>query len=178
MEQDSQFLSQIILSKVRIRDVYKLYFPEAPLNSSLVKCPNPLHRDSTPSCKLYESLDKTGEPDTLFCFGCGFSGNVISFTAKMEGISLLQAMQVLKQRFGIEEDLQQLSLRDRYTATRLKKEFDKTFAFLMSQIRKFGIEITNSDISELDEIFISQNTHRMKEFYREKYKEHALSKKM
>lgn len=178
MDHDSQFLSQILLSKIHIKDVYKFYFPEANVNSSLVKCPNPLHRDSTPSCKLYETLDKTGEPDTLFCFGCGFSGNVISFTAKMEGVSLLKAMQILKERFGIEEDLQQLSLRDKYMAARIKKEFEQTFTFLMGQLRKFNIELDRDDLSELEEIYISQDTKLMKDFYRSKYKKNVNSKKL
>ena len=40
----------------------------------------PFHEDRHPSLKLNE--------DYFFCFGCGASGDVIEFTARLFGISL------------------------------------------------------------------------------------------
>ena len=43
----------------------------------------PFHKDRHPSLKLNE--------DYFFCFGCGASGDVIDFTARLFGISLKDA---------------------------------------------------------------------------------------
>ncbi len=51
------------------------------------------HDDRTPSMKLYH--------DHFYCFGCGEHGDVIDFTAKLFGLSPLEAAQKLKSNFGI-----------------------------------------------------------------------------
>ena len=53
----------------------------------------PFHEDRHPSLKLNE--------DYFFCFGCGASGDVIDFTARLFGISLKDAAQKLTADFGI-----------------------------------------------------------------------------
>ena len=53
----------------------------------------PFHRDRHPSLKLNE--------DYFFCFGCGVSGDVIDFTARLFGISLKDAAEKLAGDFGI-----------------------------------------------------------------------------
>ena len=54
----------------------------------------PFHEDRHPSLKLNE--------DYFFCFGCGASGDVIDFTAKLFGISLKDAATKLAADFGID----------------------------------------------------------------------------
>ena len=54
----------------------------------------PFHEDRHPSLKLNE--------DYFFCFGCGASGDVIDFTAKLFGISLKDAAEKLAADFGID----------------------------------------------------------------------------
>lgn len=46
---------------------------------------------------------KGGEypPTTFYCFGCGKSGNAISFLSEYEGISPLKARRFLRERFGM-----------------------------------------------------------------------------
>ena len=53
----------------------------------------PFHEDRHPSLKLNE--------DYFFCFGCGASGDVIDFTARLFGISLKDAAEKLAADFGI-----------------------------------------------------------------------------
>ena len=53
----------------------------------------PFHKDRHPSMKLNK--------DYFFCFGCGASGDVIDFTARLFGISLKDAAQKLTADFGI-----------------------------------------------------------------------------
>ena len=54
----------------------------------------PFHEDRNPSLKLNE--------DYFFCFGCGASGDVIDFTARLFGISLKDAAEKLAADFGID----------------------------------------------------------------------------
>ena len=53
----------------------------------------PFHKDRHPSMKLNEEY--------FFCFGCGTSGDVIDFTARLFGLSPYAAAQKLETDFGI-----------------------------------------------------------------------------
>jgi len=53
----------------------------------------PFHHDTHPSLKLNE--------DYFFCFGCGATGDVIDFTARLFGISQKEAVQKLASDFGL-----------------------------------------------------------------------------
>lgn len=53
----------------------------------------PFHHDTHPSLKLNE--------DYFFCFGCGATGDVIDFTARLFGISQKEAAQKLAMDFGL-----------------------------------------------------------------------------
>ena len=53
----------------------------------------PFHKDRHPSLKLNE--------DYFYCFGCGASGDVIDFTARLFGISPKDATKKLAEDFGI-----------------------------------------------------------------------------
>ena len=63
----------------------------------------PFHEDAHPSLKLNE--------DYLLCFGCGASGDVIDFTARLFGISLKDAARKLSADFGISAETKQVFLR-------------------------------------------------------------------
>ena len=66
--------------------------------SGMVRCP--FHKDRHPSMKLNE--------DYFFCFGCGASGDVIDFTARLFGLSPYAAAQKLEIDFGIGAEHEQL----------------------------------------------------------------------
>ena len=63
----------------------------------------PFHKDRHPSMKLNE--------DYFFCFGCGASGDVIDFTAKLFGVSLKDAATKLAADFGISAETKQVFIR-------------------------------------------------------------------
>ena len=63
----------------------------------------PFHEDAHPSLKLNE--------DYFFCFGCGASGDVIDFTARLFGISLKDAARKLSADFGISAEIKQVFIR-------------------------------------------------------------------
>ena len=58
--------------------------------SGMTRCP--FHEDHNPIMKV---------DDRFYCFGCGTSGDVIDFTARLFGISLKNAAQKLSADFGI-----------------------------------------------------------------------------
>ncbi|MGB0357024.1 MAG: DNA primase, partial [Cytophagales bacterium] len=58
-------------------------------------CPLPTHQEETPSFTVRPSMG-------LFkCFGCGEGGDAISFLQKMRGISYLEAMQYLANKYQV-----------------------------------------------------------------------------
>lgn len=63
----------------------------------------PFHEDRHPSMKLNE--------DYFFCFGCGASGDVIDFTARLFGIGLGDAARKLAADFGISADTRPVPVR-------------------------------------------------------------------
>lgn len=56
----------------------------------------PFHNDRHPSLKLNE--------DYFYCFGCGATGDVIDFTARLFGLSSYEAAQKLVADFGLDPD--------------------------------------------------------------------------
>ena len=56
----------------------------------------PFHDDRHPSLKLNE--------DYCYCFGCGATGDVIDFTARLFGLSSYEAAQKLVADFGLDPD--------------------------------------------------------------------------
>lgn len=63
-------------------------------SGDMVCCP--FHNDRTPSMKLNE--------DYFYCFGCGASGDVIDFVARLFHLSNYEAAQKLAYDFGIDPD--------------------------------------------------------------------------
>ena len=63
----------------------------------------PFHEDRHPSMKLNE--------DYFYCFGCGASGDVIDFTARLFGICLKDAATKLAADFGISAETKQVFIR-------------------------------------------------------------------
>lgn len=63
--------------------------------SGMAACP--FHDDHIPSLKLDQRY---------YCFGCGATGDVIDFTARLLGISNHDAVQTLAERFGINPESQ------------------------------------------------------------------------
>ena len=60
----------------------------------------PFHDDRHPSMRIY---DNNHSDSRYICFGCGETGDVIDFTAKLFGLTKIEAAQKLSQDFGITE---------------------------------------------------------------------------
>ena len=80
---------ETVKQSVTARQAAKAYGLEVDVHG-MALCP--FHDDHHPSLKLDQRF---------YCFGCGASGDVIDFTAKLFGISPREAVQKLAEDFGI-----------------------------------------------------------------------------
>ena len=88
---------QVVKENITTRQAAESYGIKVGRNG-MAKCP--FHEDKTPSMKV----------DTRFhCFGCGEDGDVIDFTSKLYGLSLLDAAMKLASDFGLNYDNRQRS---------------------------------------------------------------------
>ena len=89
-----------VKAAVTLRQAAKAYGLRV-LPNGMTCCP--FHEDAHPSLKLNE--------DYFFCFGCGASGDVIDFTARLFGISPKDATEKLAADFGISVDAKPVAVR-------------------------------------------------------------------
>ena len=89
-----------VKAAVTLRQAAKAYGLRV-LPNGMTCCP--FHEDKHPSLKLNE--------DYFFCFGCGASGDVIDFTARLFGISPKDATEKLAADFGISVDAKPVAVR-------------------------------------------------------------------
>lgn len=84
---------EAVKQSVSVREAAQMYGIE--VNRSGMAC-CPFHDDKNPSMKLNEEY--------FYCFGCGATGDVIDFVARLFGLNSYEAAQKLAQDFGIGPD--------------------------------------------------------------------------
>ena len=84
---------EAVKQSVSTRDAAAFYGIEVKRNG-MACCP--FHDDKNPSMKLNEEY--------FYCFGCGATGDVIDFVARLFGLNSYEAAQKLAQDFGIDPD--------------------------------------------------------------------------
>ena len=82
----------------------------------------PFHNEKTPSFVV------SGNKQIFKCFGCGESGNVITFIMKLENVDFLTAVEILCKNCG----MQMPSNADNEEMQRKKRERDKIYQILKS----------------------------------------------
>ena len=86
-------LFKLVKESITVKQAAALY--SLPVTSTwMTHCP--LHEDHTPSMKLNDTY--------YYCFGCGATGDVIDFTARLFDLSSFQAARKLAQDFGLSPD--------------------------------------------------------------------------
>ena len=84
---------EVVKQSVTVREAAELYGIE--VNRGGMAC-CPFHDDRHPSMKLNE--------DYFYCFGCGATGDVIDFTARLYNLTAKEAAEKLAQDFGLAYD--------------------------------------------------------------------------
>ena len=114
---------EAVKQSVTVREAAQMYGIE--VNRSGMAC-CPFHDDKNPSMKLNEEY--------FYCFGCGATGDVIDFTARLYNLSPKEAAEKLAQDFGLAYD-SQAPPRRRYDrqkteAQKFKEDQDHAFRVL------------------------------------------------
>ena len=84
---------ETVKAAISVKDAAEQYGLKVNRNG-MICCP--FHNDRHPSLKLNE--------DYFYCFGCGATGDVIDFTARLFGLSSYEAAQKLVADFGLDPD--------------------------------------------------------------------------
>ena len=129
---------EAVKQSVTVRDAAQIYGIE--VNRSGMAC-CPFHDDKNPSMKLNEEY--------FYCFGCGATGDVIDFTARLYNLSPKEAAEKLAQDFGLAYD-SQAPPRRRYVwqkseAQKFKEDRDHAFRVLADYfhlLRKWETDYT------------------------------------
>lgn len=95
-----EMLQEIDIIEI-LEQEYDLFFPQEANGWYNTNCPLPGHDDSSPSFGVNR------EKGSFHCFGCGASGDLISFVRKMEGLGFKQAVERVMLITGINPDLEQ-----------------------------------------------------------------------
>ena len=129
---------ETVKQSITVREAAQMYGIE--INRSGMAC-CPFHDDKNPSMKLNEEY--------FYCFGCGATGDVIDFTARLYNLSPKEAAEKLAQDFGLAYDSQapprRRYLRQKSEAQKFKEDRDHTFRVLADYfhlLRKWETDYT------------------------------------
>ncbi|QEK38950.1 DNA primase [Candidatus Nesciobacter abundans] len=84
-----------IKGKVRISEVIRRYVSNIKISGDRMYIACPFHNEKTPSCVVSD------ERGTFHCFGCGESGDSISFVQKIEKIDFKESCKKIASWYGI-----------------------------------------------------------------------------
>ena len=129
---------EAVKQSVTVREAAQIYGIE--VNRSGMAC-CPFHDDKNPSMKLNEEY--------FYCFGCGATGDVIDFTARLYNLSPKEAAEKLAQDFGLAYDSQapprRRYVRRKSEAQKFKEDRDHAFRVLADYfhlLRKWETDYT------------------------------------
>lgn len=129
---------EAVKQSVTVREAAQMYGIE--VNRSGMAC-CPFHDDKNPSMKLNEEY--------FYCFGCGATGDVIDFTARLYNLSPKEAAEKLAQDFGLAYNSQapprRRYVRQKSEAQKFKEDRDHTFRVLADYfhlLRKWETDYT------------------------------------
>lgn len=129
---------EAVKQSVTVREAAQMYGIE--VNRSGMAC-CPFHDDKNPSMKLNEEY--------FYCFGCGATGDVIDFTARLYNLSPKEAAEKLAQDFGLAYDSQapprRRYIRQKSEAQKFKEDRDHAFRVLADYfhlLRKWETDYT------------------------------------
>jgi DNA primase len=89
----------------------------------------PFHSEKKPSFTI------SPQKQLYHCFGCGASGNVISFVMKYESISFIEALEVLAKRYGIKLEKRAMGPEDK-EKKKLLEANEFAFSFFRKQLEE------------------------------------------
>ena len=129
---------ETVKQSITVREAAQMYGIE--VNRSGMAC-CPFHDDKNPSMKMNEEY--------FYCFGCGATGDVIDFTARLYNLSPKEAAEKLAQDFGLAYDSQapprRRYVRQKSETQKFKEDRDHAFRVLADYfhlLRKWETDYT------------------------------------
>ena len=94
------------LDKIDIIDLISGYVNLREYSNDTAKGLCPFHSEKTPSFSVTRNIDRTGDYSIggFHCFGCGISGNAITFIKKYFNLSYEESLEVLAKKYNIPID--------------------------------------------------------------------------
>ena len=134
----AESIFEAVKQSATVREAAEMYGIE--VNRSGMAC-CPFHDDKNPSMKLNEEY--------FYCFGCGATGDVIDFTARLYNLSPKEAAEKLAQDFGLAYDSQapprRRYVRQKTEVQKFKEDRDHAFRVLADYyhlLRKWEADYT------------------------------------
>ena len=122
---------EVVKQSVTVREAAEMYGIEVK-RGGMACCP--FHDDKNPSLKLNE--------DYFYCFGCGATGDVIDFTARLYDLAPKEAAEKLAQDFGLAYDsktpIRRNYVRQKSEAQKFMEDRDHTFRVLADYYHLLG----------------------------------------
>lgn len=110
----SSEVNRLVSERVSLDKLISKYAKLEPIGTGY-KCLCPFHHEKTASFHIYS------DSNSYYCFGCGVSGNAITFLMRKEGYTFSEALKVLGEEFDIPELLSEKPEVDK-EAERLRTE--------------------------------------------------------
>ena len=134
-----------IRERLPIEQVVSDYVALRPAGSGRMKGLCPFHEEKTPSFTVNTNLG------FMHCFGCGKSGDTITFVREMEQLSFTEAVEVLARKAGVEVTYEQGGAAPRQQASerqRLTEANAAAAAFFVEQLGSAEAEIGRAFLRE------------------------------
>lgn len=103
-----------VRDRARIDDVISSYVSLKPAGGGSLKGLCPFHEEKTPSFQV------TPSRGFYYCFGCGESGDVITFVRKVNNLSFAEAVEHLADKYGVQLRYSEGSGQREHTGSRLR----------------------------------------------------------
>lgn len=139
-----------------VKDVMSVYLPENKINAKgFALCP--FHSEKTPSLAVH--------PDRYHCFGCGESGDIISLTSKLFGLSFKDSVAKLNKDFAVGLPLENMSISELVeSAEQYKKitEARKREAARLEDLKRLDREFLDIYHNELERLLENKVAYKPK----------------
>jgi len=124
---------------VNVKDIIEKYVKIKKSGRRYVCC-CPFHHENTPSFFISE------DSNFYKCFGCGESGDAITFIEKMENVSFIEAIEIIAKEYNI--PIEEEEIYNNVEEERIYKEKKEIKILLHEVVKFFNDNLKNNDVAK------------------------------